>query len=180
MFPQHPGEWTLDEVLALPEDQGYRLELIDGLIIISPSPTSGHQRALQRLQVAFGRATPPEFESLPGVDVVLNRQRLLIPDLIVTTVPGLDAVYCEGSDVLLAAEIISPWSRTYDHALKRQLHAEAGVPFFLVVDPTTDPGSAISYELWGNEYRESVRNEDDCFRMARPFPVIVDLSGARL
>jgi len=41
MFPQHPGAWTLDEVLALPEDQGYRLELVDGLIVISPSPTSG-------------------------------------------------------------------------------------------------------------------------------------------
>ncbi|HYS34803.1 MAG TPA: Uma2 family endonuclease, partial [Pseudonocardiaceae bacterium] len=175
LFPQHPGEWTLDEVLALPEDQGYRLELVDGLIIISPCPTSGHQRALQRLQVAFGRASPAEFEPLPGINVVLNRQRLLIPDLVVTTVPGLDAVYCEGNDVLLAAEIISTWSRTYDLALKHQLYAEAGVPFFLIIDSTADPVSAICYELRSGEYQESARSDDGFLTMTRPFPVTVDL-----
>lgn len=176
MFVQHPGAWTLDEVLALPEDQGYRLELVDGLIIISPGPTSEHQRALQRLQLAFGRASPAEFEPLPGINVVLNRRRLLIPDLVVTTVPGLDAVYCEGSDVLLAAEIISPWSRTYDLALKRLLYAEAGVPFLLVVDPTADPVSAICYELRSGEYQESARSDGGCLSMTRPFPVTVDLT----
>jgi len=178
MFPQHPGAWTLDEVLALPEDQGYRLELVDGLIVISPSPTSGHQRALQRLQVAFGRASPAEFEPLPGINVVLNKQRLVIPDLVVTTVPGLDAVYCEGTDVLLAAEIISPSSRTYDHALKRLLYAEAGVPFFLIVDLVADPVSAICYEFRDGEYRESARSDGGCLSMTCPFPVTVDLGGS--
>lgn len=178
MFPPHPGAWTLDEVLALPEDQGYRLELVDGLIIITPSPTSGHQRALRRLQVAFGRASPAEFEPLPGINVVLNRQRLLIPDLVVTTVPGLDAASCAGADVLLAAEIISPSSRAYDRALKRLLYAEAGVPFLLIVDPTADPVSAICYELRGEEYRESARSDDGCLSMTHPFPVTVDLTSS--
>jgi hypothetical protein len=71
--------------------------------------------------------------------VVLSSRRLLIPDLAVTTVPGVDAVSCDGADLLLAVEIISPSSRAYDGALKRQLYAEARVPFFLLVDPAATP-----------------------------------------
>jgi len=108
----------------------------------------------------------------------LNKQRLVIPDLVVTTVPGLDAVYCEGTDVLLAAEIISPSSRTYDHALKRLLYAEAGVPFFLIVDLVADPVSAICYEFRDGEYRESARSDGGCLSMTCPFPVTVDLGGS--
>jgi Uma2 family endonuclease len=39
----------------------------------------------------------------------------------------------------MAVEIHSPSTRTYDRALKRQLYAEAGVPFLVFVDPATDP-----------------------------------------
>ncbi|HEX4704513.1 MAG TPA: hypothetical protein VH352_20465 [Pseudonocardiaceae bacterium] len=41
------------------------------------------------------------------MNVLLSRRRLVIPDLVVTTVPGIDALYCEGVDLLLAVEIIS-------------------------------------------------------------------------
>src|ERR1700742_935526 len=113
-FPQHPANWTLEEVLALPEDQGSRVELVDGTVIVSPAPTSKHQRVLQRLQVALLDGTPPEFESLPGVNVVLNGSRLLIPDLAVVTEPGADTVYYRGTELLMAVEIHSPSTRTYD------------------------------------------------------------------
>jgi Uma2 family endonuclease len=176
-FPWHPAAWTLDEVLALPEDQGCRVELIDGALMMSPSPGSVHQRALTRLMIAFHRAVPSGYESLPGVNVVLNERRLLVPDLVVTTVPGLDALYCEGTDVLLAAEIVSPWSRAYDQALKRRLYAEAGVPFLLLVDPAADPTAGACYELDGDEYREFVRSADGVLTLERPFKVTVDLTG---
>jgi Uma2 family endonuclease len=76
--PRHPREWTLEEVLALPDDQGQRVELVDGAVVVSPAPGFVHQRVLQRLQVAFIAAVPDEFESLPGINVVLNSRRLLI------------------------------------------------------------------------------------------------------
>jgi hypothetical protein len=97
-FPRHPGVWTLEEVLALPEDQGSRVELIDGTVIVSPAPTSSHQRILQRIQVALLNATPADLESLPGVNVVLGGARLLIPDLAVITDPGADTVYYKGDE----------------------------------------------------------------------------------
>jgi len=177
MFPDHPEAWTLEEVLALPEDHGGRIELVDGTVIVSPAPTSHHQRLLQSIQVAFLNAVPPELESLPGVNVVLNnRARLLIPDLAVVTEPGIDTVYYKGTAVLLAVEIHSPSTRAYDRALKRQLYADAGVPFLVFVDPATNPVSALCYELDGDEYRESARSDNGRLVLSRPFAATVDLA----
>lgn len=174
-FPRHPADWTLDEVLALPEDQGSRVELIDGTVIVSPAPTSQHQRVLQRVQLAFAAATPDRYESLPGVNVVLSGARLLIPDLTVVTEPGADTVYYKGDQVLMAVEIHSPSTRTYDRALKRQLYAEAGVPFLLLVDPSTDPVDAVCHKLSGDSYRESARAIDGHLRLTEPFMVTIVL-----
>ncbi|HEX7659120.1 MAG TPA: Uma2 family endonuclease [Pseudonocardiaceae bacterium] len=172
----HAKAWTLDEVLALPEDEGYRAELIDGAVHVSPAPGLAHQRVLQRLQLALIDAAPPQFEVLPGINVVLNGCRLLIPDLAVINAPGLDAVCCTADELVLAVEVISPSSRVYDNAAKRQLYAEADVPFLMVVDPDTDPVSAIAYELRGDEYREMARSRRGVLRLDLPFAARVDFT----
>ena len=55
-----PGEWTTDDLDALPDD-GRRYELIDGVPIVSPSPTTGHQRLAGRLFAALDALCPPEL-----------------------------------------------------------------------------------------------------------------------
>ncbi len=44
-MPQTVRHWTREEVLALPDD-GNRYELIDGELLVSPSPRAIHQRAV--------------------------------------------------------------------------------------------------------------------------------------
>jgi Uma2 family endonuclease len=179
--PQHPRPWTLDEVLALPEDNGQRIELIDGMLVVSPAPTPTHQRFLQWLQLALDAAVPAGMELLPGVNVVLNgRRRLLIPDLVVTNVPGHTSVYFTGDQIVLAAEILSPSSRSYDRLLKRQLYAEAGVPYYLVVDPAGVVPSAVVMRLTGAGYCEQESSSDGLLSMRQPFPAVVRLGGAAL
>ncbi|HJP77110.1 MAG TPA: Uma2 family endonuclease [Pseudonocardiaceae bacterium] len=178
-FLPHPEKWTVEDLLRLPEDQGNRIELVDGLVVVSPSPNSRHQRVLQKLQVAFIAATPPEFETLPGVNVVLNNERLLIPDLVVLNAPGVDAVYYKGSDVLLALEIHSPSTRTFDLALKRQLYAEAGIPFLMFVDPKTGVPAMRLLELDGEGFREIASSTAGVLTASQPFPLKLDLVGAR-
>ena len=111
-----------------------------------------------------------------GINVVLNGCRLLIPDLAVINAPGLDAVCCTADELVLAVEVISPSSRVYDNAAKRQLYAEADVPFLMVVDPDTDPVSAIAYELRGDEYREMARSRRGVLRLDLPFAARVDFT----
>jgi Uma2 family endonuclease len=177
-FPQHPDNWTLEEVLALPEDQGSRVELVDGMVVVSPAPTSKHQRLLRRMLRAWDDAMPPDCEALPGVNVVLNSVRLLIPDLVVVTEPDADTVYYKGTEVLMAVEIHSPSTRAFDRALKRQLFADAGIPFLVFVDPATAPVSAVCYELDDGEYRESSCSDNGRLTLSRPFPMTVDLTGS--
>jgi Uma2 family endonuclease len=179
-FPEHPRPWTLEEVLALPEDNGSRVELVDGTIIVSPAPTFGHQRILQRVQVGLLASIPPEFELLPGINVVLNDRRLLIPDFVVKRSPGAEGLYATVDEIVLASEVLSPSTRTYDRVWKRKLYAEAGVPFYLVVDPGEGGASALLYELDDDDYREIARAGAEMpLRMERPFPATVDLSGGR-
>ncbi|HEX5407097.1 MAG TPA: hypothetical protein VFX16_32880 [Pseudonocardiaceae bacterium] len=83
------------------------MELVDGTAIVSLAPTSRHQRLPHRMQIAWDGAIPAGCELLPGVDVVLNGSRLLIPDLAVTE-PGADTVYYRGTELLMAVEIHLP------------------------------------------------------------------------
>ena len=57
--------FTYDDLQAFPDD-GYRRELIDGQLIVSPSPIRLHQRCVARLMLLLGNAVPPELEVLPG------------------------------------------------------------------------------------------------------------------
>src|SRR5690349_17807975 len=93
-IPLRPEGWTVDDVLALPEEQTslQRLELVDGVLLMSPAPTSVHQRLLQKLQFAFAATLPDGTELLPGVNVRIGTQRLLIPDLVILTCPGVETV----------------------------------------------------------------------------------------
>lgn len=116
---------------------------------------------------------------LPGVNVVLNGGRLLIPDLVITTAPGHTGLYFTGDQVLLAAEVHSPSSRTYDRALKSQLYAEGGVQYLLLVEGTTEPPDAVLYGLADGGYRELGRSDDGVLVLRRPFDATLDLNQRR-
>lgn len=179
-WPAEPGHlvlrvepWTVEDVLDLPEDRGCRIELVDGALLVSPAPRPGHQRLLQRLLIGFPPVLPAGTELLPGVNVRLGGQRLLIPDFVVMNRSGHSGLNCQAHDLLLAAEIVSPSSRVQDRVLKRQLYAEAGVPFYLLVE--TD-GPAVLFELADGEYRESARSEGGKLTFSQPFAATLDLT----
>ncbi|WP_043841324.1 Uma2 family endonuclease [Amycolatopsis taiwanensis] len=175
VVPKHRDPWTVDEVLALPDDNGDRVELLDGALLVSPAPTSRHQRLLGKLY-GLRDAVPAGTEMLLGVNVRLGEDRLLIPDLVVVTCPDVDVLYYSGPDVLLAAEIESPSTKVFDRSLKAQLYAEARISYYLRVDPATDPVEAILFELSDGEFREIARSEAGKLTVDRPFAATVDLT----
>jgi len=177
IVPRHHGEWTVEEVLELPEDDGSRIELIDGALLVSPAPTWRHQRLLQALQRGLWDAVGPGAELLPGINIRLGQRRLLIPDLAVVTCPGEDRVYGTAADLLLAVEIESPSTRVHDRVLKRQLYADANVPYYLLVNPAAAPAEAALLELRDGEYHEITSSEAGKLTFARPFAATVDLTA---
>src|SRR6266545_4541829 len=46
--PRHPGPWTIDDLYAIPDD-GYRYEIADGSLLVSPPPPIPHLDVNDRL-----------------------------------------------------------------------------------------------------------------------------------
>lgn len=171
----HP--WTVADLADLPAD-GLRYELVDGVLLVSPAPTTSHQRALGALYRLLTAACPPELEVfLAPTDYQPTSTRSLQPDLLVVRRddPGDHAVT---TPLALAVEVLSPSSRSIDRVLKRALYEQAGVAAYWVVDPA-EP-SVLAWELRDGGYAEAglVRG-DEVLRTAVPFLVEVSPSALR-
>ncbi|MGH3693108.1 MAG: Uma2 family endonuclease [Pseudonocardiaceae bacterium] len=171
----HPGPWTLEEWLALPEGPPYT-ELVDGLLVMSPVSAYRHQRLMVRLWQQLDAAAPAQYEVMPESNVALGGDRALIPDFCVIDRPGFDGVILSARHVVLVGEIASPSTRLYDRTTKRALYAEAGILYLLMVDPSCQPPSAVCCELVEGSYVERVRSEAGVLRLDRPFRVELALS----
>jgi Uma2 family endonuclease len=176
-IPLRPEGWTVEQVLALPEEHSslQRIELVDAALLMSPAPTSIHQRLLQKLQLALAPALPDGTELLLGVNVRVGAQRLLIPDLVILNCPGVDTVAYAASDVLLAAEIVSPSTKVQDRILKRAIYAEALIPYYLLVEPG-EPIAATLFELQGDEYAPIAKSDEADIELIRPFNATIRLA----
>jgi Uma2 family endonuclease len=163
------GDWTVDDLDHLPDD-GLRYELVDGVLLVSPSPMARHQVALSALLVQLSNAAPAHLRVLAApLDIRFSRTRLLQPDIVVLHQDQVTGPKVEGIP-LLAVEVLSPSTRATDLTLKRLVLEEAGVPSYWMVDPGVPALSVL--ELVDGAYRDvaHVQGQEPYDAMA-PFPV---------
>ncbi len=173
-YEDHAGPWTVDDVLALPDDPRNRIELVGGALMMSPSPGVPHQRASRRLAGLLERAAEAAgapVEILEAVNVVTG-DGLLIPDIVVAdAAAAADAgLTLDPGDVLAVVEIASPSTRITDRKLKPALYAAAGIPVFWRVELEPAP-RLYAGELHGGTYTETIVHAGTTARVERPFPV---------
>ncbi len=127
------------EFLSLPETMD-RVELLDGEVIVTPSPTARHQTLLVRLVAALERWAQdhdsPVFVGLAPLDVRFAPGRILQPDAFVV----LAEVATEQDGPLetipnVCVEVLST-NRAYDRLTKRVVYAAAGVRELWIVEPS--------------------------------------------
>lgn len=130
--------WTRDEVLALPED-GNRYELVDGELLVTPSPRPVHQLGV----VALLALIRPYVEAhglgrtfIAPADLDLLSGQVVQPDVFVTRLADgrVPARWTEVGIPLLVAEILSPGTARHDRFTKRRRYQQSGVPTYWVVD----------------------------------------------
>ena len=168
--------WTEAEFLALPVDR--RLELLDGALLVGPSARVRHQRLSFRLAAALDAAIPFGLEVLEAINVRVGPGKILIPDLAVVTVPGLDLTVCEAADVALVVEITSPGNAAVDRAIKPQLYAQAGVPHYLRIELAEAGPQALVYALERNHYTEVAKaGPGQPLVLIEPITVTLDLAA---
>jgi Uma2 family endonuclease len=179
-MPLHRPPMTLEEFVALPEDDSARYELQEGVLVVAPRPRPLHQDAMFRLGMQIHRFLPPDLTMLLDVDVVVEAGEpatVRAPDVVVTRARS-DQEQLTASDVVLIVEIISPRSRRVDTHLKPFEYSEAGIPHYWLVDidPPAPTITAFALVAPGDGYVESQTATGELI-VSEPFEMRIDVGG---
>ena len=160
---------TRDDLAAMPDD-GHRYELVDGVLVVSPSPVLRHQRLVGGLHRALHPLCPPQLEVVLGpFDVVLADDTVLVPDLIVVARDRLTERDHPGAP-LLSIEVLSPSTRRFDQLVKRDRLQSAGVGAYWLVDPEAPSVTVLELRA-GVLVETAAATGDEVLGLDFPFPL---------
>ena len=146
--------WMHDQISAeqydaMPEEQCRDIEIVDGMVQMSPKPTPVHQIVARRIADAIDRAGQPEWATVLDVDLrlrdipLLNRQ----PDVVVFRAEtDLDRLIPVAA-VLGVVEVVSPGSESTDRIMKPIEYAAAGIAHFWRLENSAGQFVLHTFEL---------------------------------
>jgi Uma2 family endonuclease len=165
---QRLADHSIEDVLLLPSDAP-RVELRDGVLIVVPSPTVGHQNIGNLLWFWLRQHAPDEFEAVTAVGVAVGFRDTLEPDVLLLRTPVADTShYFEAEQVAIAVEIVSPRTRRRDRLEKPAEYAAAGVSHFWRIEQ--NPLHVFAYDLVKGGY-ELVADSDTELVLTAPFDI---------
>ena len=131
--------WTFDEMAAELPESNLPVELWDGELVMSPSPTFRHQKIVTRFYKildAWVEKHQLGETAVAPLDMVLTERRVTQPDVVFISNERLGIIdrHLKGA-VDLVAEVISPESRRRDRIDKRDLYEQHGVREYWLIDP---------------------------------------------
>ena len=130
-------EWTINDYLQL--EEGLPTQLIDGKLIMSPIPTTKHQRTLKNLFLLIEKMMQGETFFSP-IDLYLGGKDVFQPDLVYVSASSKDIITDRGIEGVpeLIAEIISPSNSFIDRNTKKKKYLKAGIQEYWIVDPANE------------------------------------------
>src|SRR5919198_2407287 len=181
---EHHGQWTVDDVRRLPEDEFHRYEIDDGVLIVSPSPSSPHQYAAWKITTLLNQAIEAgqfKLVAVPAVDTITGQRGdwLKIPDVVVVTRDAYEARPQEydAADVRLVVEISgSKQSRKRDFGTKLDDYAEVGIRNYWILELEPQPKLTV-FELKDGAYSK-IHASDSLLHLTQPLGI--DIDPARL
>lgn len=167
---------TVDDMENMPDDE-FRYELDDGVLIVSPAPSWGHQLVVARLVAILSAACSPELLVLPGVGVNINKFQHRVPDVAVVRDRPPEmvfaAVFAEEPPAL-AVEVASPRTRLYDQTRKKDIYEGFGISSYWIVAPDRKQPALTAFELRDGRYHVAgTASGHEPFEARLPFPVTV-------
>lgn len=153
---------TLEEFEAMEKQERYNYELIDGIVMMSPSPSREHQEIGTNILITLGNQlaqTPckPIYE----LDIKYNNC-VYKPDLM---------VFCDQVAELpeIIFEILSPSTRHRDLRIKVVKYEEMGIKEYWIIDPKV---YTVTVHDFVNHTAESYGLDETIYSMAQPKIVI--------
>lgn len=157
------------EFAQLPETN-IPTELIDGEVIVSPTPRNTHQKLVYGLAKLIEKlAAGKGAINISPLDVYLDEYNVVQPD--VFWVSGAESPCQLGEDDYwhgapdLVVEVLSPGTARFDRREKFQLYEKHGVREYWLVDP--DGKYVEMWQLEGEEFRyQGLVAPDETFESA--------------
>lgn len=154
-------KFTVNDYMSAPSDKRY--QLLDGEMIVAPSPSNRHQEILGSLHLAlaaFVQSRGIGRVRFAPLDVILSNHDVVQPDLLFVSTDRASIV-TEANLVGapdLVVEVLSPGTQVHDRGYKQSLYARHGVREYWLINPdaetldvlTPDGDAFVVYESFGN------------------------------
>ncbi|MGW1784324.1 Uma2 family endonuclease [Streptomyces sp. NPDC002143] len=160
--------------------EGSKVEIIEGIITVSPAPAFRHNVIAERIQRRLYSVVPEDWGIFQTLAIAVpSRLGMLIPDLVV--VPVLDTpeadTYVPAGLAELVVEVTSKSNARHDRISKPAAYATAGIPLYLLVDrwAPEGPTATLYGEPKDDVYRPlSVAKFGEPIKIPAPFDVTID------
>ncbi|MBV7696852.1 Uma2 family endonuclease [Streptomyces sp. TRM70350] len=138
--------WQAWKAMELPE--GYRAEIIEGAIEVSPTGRFSHAQVVNRLRDALAIFLQDSEYGAWNDTNVIHARRAWIPDGLVAPrdaelIEAEDGLGIKASAVHVIVEVVSPGGRNQerDRVKKRREYARAAVPVYVIIDDYDSHGT---------------------------------------
>jgi Uma2 family endonuclease len=171
---------SAEQYAALSAEQCAGIEVVDGMVVVSPSASKRHNRLARVIANALDAAGGSGWNADVDFDVrlqdiPLNNRR---PDVTVYRADTIDLSPTRPEHVLLVVEVVSPGSETTDRIVKADQYARAGIAFYWRVEQAATGTPLVhTYVLDAatGRYREGELFTERILT-STPFPIDLDLS----
>jgi Uma2 family endonuclease len=146
-------KFTINDYMSTPNEKRY--QLLDGELLVAPSPTRKHQTISGQLYLTMTQfVTQSQLGQVwyAPLDVILSNHDVVQPDILFVSNARaniLTEANVQGAPDLVV-EILSPATAQHDREYKRTLYSRHGVREYWLVDPEED-----MVEVWTERDSES-------------------------
>ena len=168
------GSYTIDDYLALPDDQ--RVELIDGVIYDMSAPTTPHQliggeiHALLREFIMRKKGSCIPFIAPVDVQLDKDNRTMVQPDVcVVCDLSKIDRARIYGAPDYVV-EVLSPSTKMKDILIKMRKYQNAGVREYWMVDPDGEKVTRILFKPSTEDFPDGDM-EMEIYPFSTPVPV---------
>lgn len=160
--------------------EGYRVEIIEGNLVVSPTPVGPHIKIASRLQYALRGLLPRDLEIAQTATLFIPATgERYVPDLVVLPDVLLDERIWKfpATEALLTAEITSPSNADTDRVKKPRGYALGDVPSYLLIDTEHDQWTLFEEPENGVYRRQTQVNTGTKLALPYPFTGPLDTGG---
>jgi Uma2 family endonuclease len=172
---------SYEHLRQLPDD-GNRYEILEGRLVVTPAPSTRHQKILGALHAFLHRAQDAGYGDayVASTDVVLHPTEAAVqPDLLFIAKDRHDIITehkIEGAPDLIV-EVLSDSTRDRDLGVKLRQYARHGVPWYWAVDPDAEEVRVFAWREGAYEELPILRHGD---RLSCPLFPAVEVDAAKI